>query len=286
LRRRIERFTPTRTIVDRFVGGEDVSDVVTVAVGLRRRGVLVTVDHLGEDVIDDRGAEATVAAYEQLAPHLATVGAADVSVKLTALGLGHDPSGALERARRIVAAATTAGLTVTIDMEGSALTDATLEAVMKLREETPSVAAVLQAMLRRTEGDARVLGEAGARVRLCKGAYKEDHAVAFRKREDVTASYVKSLTLLWESRGVPLVATHDPVLIQTATDLATHHPRPFEFQMLYGVRPDEQTRLVAAGHPVRVYVPYGQEWYGYLMRRLAERPANLRFFARSLATRG
>jgi proline dehydrogenase len=285
LRHAVEGFGPTRRVVERFVGGDGVDDVIAVATALSARGLRATIDHLGEDVSDDAGAEATVAAYEALIPRLAAVGDADVSVKLTALGLDHDPAGALERARRIVDTATRESVSVTIDMESSALTDATLEVVAALRERTPSVAAVLQAMLRRTERDARELGAAGARVRLCKGAYAEDAAVAFTRRQDVTASYVRSLTLLWESAGTPLVATHDPRLITTALELARHHQRPFEFQMLYGVRPDEQVRLAALGHPVRVYVPYGREWYGYLMRRLAERPANLAFFVRSLGSR-
>lgn len=285
LRRTIERLGPTQSVVERFVGGTTTADVLGVADALQRSGRLVTVDHLGEDVIDDAGADATVAAYGELLPTLGALGNADVSVKLTALGLAHDPDGAVERAASIVHAATAVGVTVTIDMEGSALTDATLDAFRTLRKETPSVACVLQAMLRRTESDAREMGGAGARVRLCKGAYAEDAHQAFVRRDEVNASYVRALTILWESPGTPLVATHDPLLIQTAAELARHRPRPFEYQMLYGVRPDEQARLAATGAAVRIYVPYGSEWYGYLMRRLAERPANLAFFLRALVSR-
>jgi proline dehydrogenase len=176
-------------------------------------------------------------------------------------------------------------MTTTVDMESSELTDATLDVVDELRRGTPSVAAVLQAMLRRTEADAHRLGAAGARVRLCKGAYLERPEVAFTRREEVSASYFRSLRALWDSPGTPLVATHDPTLVAYARELAGRAPRPFEFQMLHGVRPDEQRDLAAMGHTVRVYVPYGDEWYPYLMRRLAERPANVRFFLRALSTK-
>jgi proline dehydrogenase len=285
LKRSMERFGPAKSVVDRFVGGSTDDSVLTVALTLASKKLLVTVDHLGEDVVDAAGAGDTVQAYESLVPKLASVGAADVSVKLTALGLTLNEPDALARARHIVDVASAHNLTVTIDMETSALTDATLRVVRELRAHTPSVAAVLQAMLRRTETDARELGAEGARVRLCKGAYAEGADVAFQRRQDVNASYVRSLTLLWESPGTPLVATHDPSLVTTASELSRHRPRPFEFQMLYGVRPQEQERLADLDHVVRVYVPYGEQWYGYLMRRLAERPANVAFFLRSLGSR-
>ena len=285
LRNGLEKFGPTRSVVQRFVGGPDIEHVVQVVRSLSARNLLSTVDHLGEDVTDDRGADATLSAYLALLESLRGVNSADVSVKLTALGLKHSPDGALQRARTIVNAASSMGATVTIDMESSSRTDATLATVRELRRDEPSVAAVLQAMLRRTESDARALGAEGARVRLCKGAYAEDRSVAFHHREDVRSSYVRSLTLLWESVGTPLVATHDPVLIDAARQLAMNKERTFVFQMLYGVRPDEQDRLVKLGHRVRIYVPYGDEWYGYLVRRLAERPANDKFFLRSISSK-
>lgn len=285
LKHTLERLGPTRAVVNRFVGGETVEDVMAVAQTLAAKRQFVTVDYLGEDVVDDAGADVIVAAYEALLPRLATLPGSDVSVKLTALGLSHDHDGAFERANRIVHRATELGVTVTIDMEGSALTDVTLETVRILRKETPSVACVLQAMLRRTEADAREMGAEGARVRLCKGAYAEDASVAFQRRDEVNASYVRALTALWESAGTPLVATHDPVLIDAARELARNRPRSFEFQMLYGVRPDEQARLAATDRRVRIYVPFGREWYGYFMRRLAERPANVAFFLRALRSR-
>jgi proline dehydrogenase len=285
LKHSLERFGPTKSVVNRFIGGETVDDVMNAATALTAQRRLVTVDYLGEDVVDDRTADTTVAAYEDLLPRLAAFTNSDVSVKLSALGLGHDHDGAVERASRIVHRAKEFGITVTIDMEASALTDVTLETVRILRKETPSVACVLQAMLRRTESDAREMGAEGARVRLCKGAYAEDSSVAFQRRDEVNAAYVRALIALWSAAGTPLVATHDPELIHAASELARRNPRPFEYQMLYGIRPDEQIKLAAGDNVVRIYVPFGVEWYGYFMRRLAERPANLRFFLRALASR-
>jgi proline dehydrogenase len=149
---------------------------------------------------------------------------------------------------------------------------------------------VLQAYLRRTEGDCRDLATAGSRVRLCKGAYREPASVAYTKALDVDLSYVRCTNILMQGEGYPMLATHDPRLIEIGAERAKFHGRAsgddFEFQLLYGIRPDEQRRLAAMGETVRVYVPYGAQWYGYLMRRLAERPANLGFFARALASRG
>ncbi len=284
-RRLIESLPPTRAVVERFVGGVAPHDAVAATLALRNVGLLATIDHLGEDVTDDAGADNTVRAYETLIPLLADAPNPDVSVKLTALGLAYDRAGALARAQRIVRCASAHGVTTTIDMESSSLTDVTLDIVRALRTETPSVAAVLQAMLRRTVSDARDLGAAGARVRLCKGAYAEDATVAFQSRDEISVSYRQALDTLWASSGTPLVATHDPVLIHYTQQISLRQPRPFEFQMLYGVRSEEQIALARAGYTVRVYVPYGQEWYGYLMRRLAERPANVAFFLRSLASR-
>jgi proline dehydrogenase len=173
-------------------------------------------------------------------------------------------------------------------MEDHTTTDSTLEILAELRKDHPSTGAVLQAYLRRTEGDCRELAGAGSRVRLCKGAYAEPESVAFQSALDVDKSYVRCLNILMSGEGYPMVATHDPRLIAIAEDRARWFDRgtdEYEFQMLYGVRPEEQARLAGEGHTVRVYVPYGDQWYGYLMRRLAERPANLAFFGRALATR-
>ncbi len=277
-----------RPLVDRFVAGTDLDAALPVIAGLTTDR-LVTVDHLGENTTDRSGAEATVAAYRALLLRLAAEGLAErveVSVKLSALGQGL-PDGdacALAGAQEICAAAAEAGTTVTVDMEDHTTTDATLATVGALRADFPWVGAVLQSQLRRTEGDCRELAGPGSRVRLCKGAYDEPESVAFTERADVDRSYVRCLKILFSGAGTPLVATHDPRLVAIAQHLG--RDRDFELQMLYGVRPDAQVELAAAGERMRVYVPYGTQWYGYFMRRLAERPANVAFFLRALATRG
>ena len=218
--------------------------------------------------------------------------AREVSVKLSALGQalpGEDADKiALDNARRICAVAADVGTTVTVDMEDHTTTDSTLGIVAELRAEHPWVGAVLQAQLRRTEADCRALAGPGSRVRLCKGAYDEPVSVAYRDRHEVDSSYVRCLKILMAGDGLPMVATHDPRLVSIARHLAerTGAGRRHELQMLNGVRPDAQQELAAEGLTMRVYLPYGTEWYGYFMRRLAERPANLAFFGRSLLTRG
>jgi proline dehydrogenase len=174
-------------------------------------------------------------------------------------------------------------------MEDHTTTDATLEALGELRRDFPQTGAVLQSYLRRTEGDCRDLAGPGSRVRLCKGAYDEPESVAYRDRREVDRSYVRCLKVLMAGQGYPMVATHDPRLVEIAGALAIRHDRAkgsYEFQMLYGVRPDEQRRLADQGERVRVYLPYGNEWYGYLVRRMAERPQNLALFLRSLVSKG
>ena len=283
-----EEAGPLRPVVDRFVAGTDLDAALPVIAGLATDR-LVTVDHLGENTTDRAGAEAAVGAYRQLLLRLTAEGLADrveVSVKLSALGQGL-PDGdalALAGAREICAAAAEAGTTVTVDMEDHTTTDATLATVGALRDDFPWVAAVLQSQLRRTEADCRDLAGPGSRVRLCKGAYDEPESVAFAEHADVDRSYVRCLKILFAGQGTPLVATHDPRLVAIAQHLG--RDRPYELQMLYGVRPDAQVELAAAGERMRVYVPYGTQWYGYFMRRLAERPANVAFFLRALATRG
>jgi proline dehydrogenase len=287
LRRRIETLPVSRSVVARFVGGTTTADVVRSVQQLATQGLLATIDFLGEDVTDDAGADLTRDAYLELIAALraARVERVDLSLKLTALGLLIDDQHCLARSREILAAADEAGMTVTLDMEGSALTDVTLRFGTTLRENYPATATVIQAMLGRTDNDARTLATTTARVRLCKGAYHEPATVAYSDRREVTAAYLRALETLWRGAGTPLVATHDPVIISRTEELVAMQPRHFEFQMLYGVRPDEQARLVSAGHVVRVYVPFGDQWYGYLMRRMAEKPANLRLFLRALASR-
>ena len=180
------------------------------------------------------------------------------------------------------------GTTVTLDMEDHTTVDATLAVLAELRKEHPDTGAVLQAALFRTEDDAKALAVTGSRVRLVKGAYDEPPSAAHQDRHDVDAAYARCLGVLMRGPGHPMVGSHDPKLIQLAHELAAQNSRAadsWEVQMLYGIRPDEQRRLAAAGTRVRAYVPYGVDWYAYFMRRLAERPANVRFFLRSLVTK-
>ena len=291
LRQIVERAPVSRSVVHRFVSGAGVDDAVRATTELLASGRTVTLDHLGEDTTDAGQAEATVKAYLALLQRLEGAGLsqgarAEVSVKLSAVGQSVDQELALANATLICEAARSAGTTVTLDMEDHTTTDSTLRVLAQLRADFPTTGAVLQAYLRRTEADCRDLATAGSRVRLCKGAYKEPASVAFQGKPEVDASYVRCLTVLMAGAGYPMVATHDPRLIAVATELAAgREPGSYEFQMLYGIRPQEQERLAARGETMRVYVPYGDQWYGYFMRRLAERPANVAFFLRAMATR-
>jgi proline dehydrogenase len=289
----------TRAIVDRFVAGDSIGDAVRVARSLREAGLLVTLDYLGEDTTDALRASATATQYVQLLGKLAAEGlteggAVEVSVKPTAVGLLLESEGsagpsvlgeriAAEHIERIALAARDAGTTVTLDAEDHRTTDAGLRIANSLRSRLPSVGSVVQAALRRTETDVRDLAAPGVRVRLTKGAYAEPVSEAFPSRHEVDKSFARCLRILMAGPGYPMIATHDPRLIAITRSLGLHRaPDSFEYQMLYGVRADEQRQLAAAGAQVRVYVPYGSDWYGYLVRRLAERPANLAFFLRSL----
>jgi proline dehydrogenase len=286
-------------IVHNYVPGETTGDAVKAAGELVGDGLNVTLDFLGEDTLDAAQADATVAAYVQLLQALSAAGLtrkAEVSVKLSAVGQAlPDSAGygggqkiALENARTICRAARNAGTTVTLDMEDHTTTDSTLAILRELRKDFPETGAVLQAALHRTEADCRALAYEGSRVRLCKGAYLEPEEVAYQDRLDIDKSYVRCLKVLLAGDGYPMIATHDPRMVAIASSLASRYGRAkgsYEFQMLYGIRPTEQRRLAEAGETVRVYVPYGTEWYGYLMRRLAEKPSNLSFFLKSLISK-
>jgi proline dehydrogenase len=282
----------SRSVVKRFVAGETTEDAVRVTRGLVDQGLQVTLDHLGEDTTDTEQAAATAKAYLVLLERLTEEGlahAAEVSVKLSAVGQALDEDLALRHAREICAAAQKAGTTVTFDMEDHTTTDSTLRIVEALRADYPWAGAVLQSYLHRTEDDCAALSGAGSRVRLCKGAYEEPDSVAFTSVSEVDRSYVRCMEVLFAGQGYPMLATHDPRMIEIGGTLAARHGKrkgDYEFQMLYGIRPDEQLRLAASGETVRVYVPFGDEWYGYLMRRMAERPANLTFFLRALMSKG
>jgi len=293
LRQLITTAPQTRAIVEKYVAGETADDAVRVTRTLRAAGLLVTLDYLGEDTKDPAQAAAATDEYIQLAGKLGAEGltqggAAEVSVKPTAVGLFLGTRMAQENIGRICAAAREAGTTVTLDAEEFAAIEPTLRIAAQLRAEYGDLGCVVQACLRRSEDDCRALAAYGTRVRLCKGAYSEPESVAFTSRRDIDRSYARCLRALMNGSGYPMLATHDPRLIRIAAaraGLAERDSGSFEYQMLYGIRPAEQARLAASGAQVRVYVPYGSDWYGYLVRRLAERPANLMFFLRALSSR-
>jgi proline dehydrogenase len=281
----------SRDLVRRFVAGEATADAVRVTSELVGAGLSVTLDYLGEDTTDRELAEETVQSYLRLLDALhagALSDRAEVSLKLSAVGLAFDEKLALDNASRVCAAAEQCGTTVTLDMEDHRTTDATLITLAELRRTWPSVGVALQTYLRRTLDDCRELATTGSRVRLCKGAYAEPEAVAYFDQHEVDLNYVRCTNELLAGAGYPMFATHDPRLVRIIAERARWYdrkPGSFEYQMLYGVRPDEQRRLSLSGHTVRVYLPYGVQWYGYLMRRLAERPANIAFFLRAVAGR-
>ncbi len=299
LRRTAEQMPLTRNVVNRFVPGEAVGDAIAATNVLRDSGRLLTIDYLGEDVTDVAAAQQTVAAYLQLLDALgarvedgdAAVRPLEVSLKLSALGQALPKDGekiAYEHAHAICERARTVGAWVTVDAEDHTTTDSTLSIVRDLRTDFDWLGTVLQAYLKRTEADCREFADSGARIRLCKGAYDEPASVAYRAPGDVSQSYLRCLRILMGGSGYPMVASHDPAIIVAVPGLVREFqrsPDEFEYQMLYGIRDPEQRRLAAEGNHVRVYVPFGTQWYGYFVRRLAERPANLTFFLRALAER-
>ena len=284
----------TKSVARRFVAGESSLDAVQVAADLASAGLHCTIEHLGPEVTDPASADAAVAAYLRLLEGLQAADLLDrseLSIKASDLGLDLDGGAqiALANGRRIAQAAADLGTLVTFDMEAYQTVDPTLSLFEELRSEFEQTGIVVQAYLRRTEVDCQRLAKTTARVRLVKGAFDESADVAFQTSQEIDLSYVRSLKTLMAGSGIPLIATHDPRLIEIASALAVRTPRErsaYEFQMLYGVRPEEQKRLAALGEKVRVYVPYGPQWYPYLVRRMAEKPANLALFVRALAGRG
>jgi proline dehydrogenase len=292
VRRLVATAPVSRYVVQRFVAGVSTEQAVAAAAALVSDGLAVTLDHLGEGIADEAGAQSTVQAYLELLECLAAQGLtnrAEVSVKLSAVGLHLDEALALRNVARICAAAERVGTTVSLDAEDHTVTDSTLRVHAELRRSWPTTGAVLQAYLHRTLDDCRALAVEGARVRLCKGAYAEPPELAYRTSTEVARSFVRCANVLLAGPGYPMFATHDPRLIDIVGERIRWYGRPptsFEYQMLYGVRPAEQRRLAAAGNTVRVYLPYGSDWYSYLTRRLAERPGNLAFFLRAAVSGG
>lgn len=286
LRRWLTRLGFARRMAARFVAGEQPEDAIRVVRALNEKGILASLDHLGENVISREDAQRARDDYLDILDCIAQYGLkSHVSIKLTQLGLDISDDFCAENVAQILARAARYNTFVRIDMEGSPYTQRTLDLYYRLHQNHHNVGVVIQAYLYRSEADVRRLIQEGARVRLCKGAYKEPPDIAFPRKADVDANYVKLMEMMLseEARknGVHLaIATHDEKIINRAKQyVAEHHIRPdeFEFQMLYGIRRDLQERLAAEGYTVRVYVPYGSEWYPYFMRRLAERPANVWF---------
>jgi proline dehydrogenase len=279
----------SRRVARRFVAGESLDDAVEVARNVNGAMQLASMDLLGENVSDEAGArqaaENYLAIFERIEREKLD---SNVSLKLTQLGIDLSESLCQELLEKIVAQAATRGNFVRIDMEGSPYTERTVEMAKRVRAKYAAVGTVMQAYLYRTEKDVLDLISVGCRLRLCKGAYKEPPDIAFAKKSDVDANYVKLMKLLLPSGIYHGIATHDPAMIDATKDFAREKNigrEQFEFQMLYGIRTDLQKQLVRDGFRLRIYIPYGTDWFPYFMRRLAERPANLTFFLRNLLSK-
>lgn len=294
MRRLISAAPVTKQVVDRFIPGETVHDIVPIIEELTGNGLELTMDVVGEDITRPDQAEAARDAYLALVDRIKDLELGErveMSVKLSMFGQalegGHEL--ALANVRPVVEAAAAIGTTVTLDAEDHTTLDSMFAIHEELRKDFPQTGCVIQAYLFRTEADARQLAANGSRVRLVKGAYKEPAEVAYQQKQEIDKAYVRILKVLMEGAGYPMIGSHDPRLISIAQELARRAGRKldeYEFQMLYGIRSDEHLRLAAEGHRMRVYTAYGTDWYGYFMRRLAEKPANLRFFLRSMVSKG
>lgn len=276
-----------KALAGRFVAGDTLDDAAQAAHELNGAGLTVSLDHLGEEVADREGARRAAQEYIECLERIPVESIeANISVKLTQLGLSIDPSLAAEAIDSLAKKAAVVGTTVTIDMEDSRYTAETIDIYADAQERHGNLGVCLQAYLRRTPDDLERLIPLGGHIRLCKGAYVESGRVAYTDSDDVDAAFARLVTVLMAAGEVrPAIATHDPRLIELTLRLAAKRSEGYEFQMLYGVRGDEQQRLVSLGHDLRIYLPFGSAWYPYLTRRLAERPANLWFFARSLIGR-
>jgi proline dehydrogenase len=282
----LSSFAGFKHITRRFIAGENIDDALEAIRDLNRQGITASFDHLGESISSEAEAAAEVREYLRVLSRIEATGInSNVSVKLTQLGLDIDEALCLNNTRRIVEEAARYGNFVRIDMEDSPKTDATLRIFRTLRAEFENVGIVIQAYLYRSEQDIKDVLSIGSRVRLCKGAYQEPPEVAFPEKADVDANFVKLMQLLLKSGIYHGIATHDEKMIAATKDFAAREQiglDQFEFQMLYGVRRDLQLKLRREGYRVRTYVPYGEYWYPYFMRRLAERPANVWFVLKNL----
>jgi proline dehydrogenase len=271
----------------RFVAGETLDEAIAAVRDLNGRGMDVTLDHLGESVSSEDQANQATDDYIRILDRLAAEreAKATISIKPTQIGLAIDRDLCLKNMRRLAESARGHGNFVRMDMEASCYVDGTLSVFSELYDEYKNIGAVIQSYLRRSEDDVRELARRAAPVRLCKGAYKEPAALAFQKKREIDGSYVRLLEILMASESPVAIATHDDQMIDVGKRLIREHGErksAVEFQMLYGVRRDLQARLVDEGYGMRIYVPYGNEWYPYFMRRMAERPANLLFVLRAM----
>jgi len=291
LRSFAERSALGRRVSQRFVAGTEIDDAVRATQAINRAGRSVTIDNLGENVTNPEEARHSARLYQQILDAIVTHQLnANISLKLTHMGLDVDEKLAREIVSGLVAKAAAMNPPgfVRVDMEGSSYTQRTLDFVHELHRmpgNANSVGTVIQAYLKRSESDVEKLLAEGIRIRLCKGAYKESADIAFAAKADVDANYVKLMKILMKSGIYHGLATHDENIIQQAQEFATRENLPrdsFEFQMLYGIRRDLQRKLVRTGWRIRIYIPFGSEWYPYFMRRLGERPANVLFVARNL----
>ncbi|CAM5575346.1 proline dehydrogenase family protein [Streptomyces xanthochromogenes] len=293
MRKLVSAAPVTKPVVNRFIPGESVDQVVRIVEEMVGKGLELTLDVVGEDITTPEQAAHARDAYLELIERLRDLGhgtKAEMSVKLSMFGQalegGHEL--ALANVRPVVEAAAAIGTTVTLDAEDHTTLDSMFAIHEELRKDFPQTGCVIQAYLFRTEDDARRLAAAGSRVRIVKGAYKEPAEVAYLDKSEIDKAYVRILKILMEGEGYPMIGSHDPRLIAIGQELARRAGRKldeYEFQMLYGIRSEEHLRLAAEGHRMRVYTAYGTDWYGYFMRRLAEKPANLLFFVRSMITK-
>jgi proline dehydrogenase len=276
----------TRQMARRFVAGEMLDEAIAAARACNQAGMLASLDYLGENVATTADAQKARDAYLEIFERIASEQLqANVSCKLTQLGLDLSVEFCEGLLLSIVERAAGYDNFLRVDMEGSTYTQRTIELVKRVRTQNPAVGTVIQSYLYRSEQDIQDLLSYGCRIRLCKGAYKEPEEVAFPNKSDVDANYVKLMETLLASGFYHGIATHDPRMISATIRLAASKQiskDDFEFQMLYGVRTDLQRRLVRDGYRLRIYIPYGRDWFPYFMRRLAERPANVAFFARNL----
>jgi proline dehydrogenase len=271
----------TRAVSRRFVAGEVLDDAVEATRALNKRGMHVSLDHLGENVSDAKEATSAARDYINILDRIKQAGVdANISIKLTALGLDISQELCEQNLIRILEHAQQFPIFVRIDMEGSAYTEQTVDITLRMHERFEYVGTVIQSCMYHSKKDTEQLIAQGVRVRLVKGAYKEPKSVAFQNKSEVDHNYVRLMTMLLLHGNYPAIATHDEAIINATCKYARDNgisKAAFEFQMLYGIRRDLQEKLVGQGYNMRVYVPYGSQWYPYLMRRMAERPANLVF---------